>query len=205
MKPQCLRALTDGRCSYPHCMCPVITPSAERASKIEEQSVSPIVSVVGRVSPAIIAPDEPAMAKPSTVAQPLGAGSGEGRSRDDSRERPATSSVPSSARPPIPMLMFCPRCSKQHIDAPKGDWANPPHATHTCQHCGLLWRPSNENTAGVSGIKLLEAKHAERIAASFPLTATEAKVCPWWPSRWCVGSLQQAAPSATSPTKEEKL
>src|SRR4051812_11300335 len=71
----------------------------------------------------------------------------------------------------IDMLLFCPRCQKQHIDAadtkkkykngchdswggesggenPAG-WTTPPHATHTCRYCGLLWRPSNANTNGV--------------------------------------------------------
>lgn len=70
-------------------------PSVESSSAV--QSASPAISVVGRVSPATSAPDEPAMAKPSTVAQPLGAGSGEGRSGDDSRERPA---LPSSTDKP---------------------------------------------------------------------------------------------------------
>lgn len=71
---------------------------------------------------------------------------------------------------PIDMLLFCPRCNKQHVDAPQPEqgWTNPPHATHTCQHCGLLWRPSNENTNGAQSIAVLEAKHTERIAASFP-------------------------------------
>lgn len=31
---------------------------------------------------------------------------------------------------PIPMLLFCPRCEHQHIDAPEPEtgWTNPPHA-----------------------------------------------------------------------------
>lgn len=70
---------------------------------------------------------------------------------------------------PIPMLLFCPRCHGQHIDAPKlPDWTNPPHATHTCAFCGLLWRPSNRNTTGVLIIEALEPKHAERISATNP-------------------------------------
>lgn len=73
---------------------------------------------------------------------------------------------PTSA--PIEMLLFCPRCEEQHIDAPKGDWTNPPHATHTCQHCGLNWRPSNALTTGVKLIKCSEAKHEARADACFP-------------------------------------
>lgn len=71
---------------------------------------------------------------------------------------------------PAAMLLYCPRCQKQHIDAPEpeSDWTNPPHATHTCGGCGLNWRPSNINTVGVAEIECLEPKHAERIAATAP-------------------------------------
>lgn len=71
---------------------------------------------------------------------------------------------------PVPMLLFCPRCSEQHIDLPNESqgWTNPPHATHTCQHCGLLWRPSNVETTGVANIPALENKHVARIIASHP-------------------------------------
>jgi hypothetical protein len=83
--------------------------------------------------------------------------------------RPVAATTPASEKsPPIDMLLFCPRCGEQHIDAPKGDWTNPPHATHTCQHCGLLWRPSNALTNGAAIIPAGEAKHVERIAATWP-------------------------------------
>lgn len=90
----------------------------------------------------------------------------ERRSGQDRRKASAT---------PLPMLLFCPRCQKQHIDAPEPatGWTNPPHATHTCQHCGLLWRPSNHNTEGVEFVKAAEDKHIERIAASFPVSSSE--------------------------------
>lgn len=77
----------------------------------------------------------------------------------------------SSARGvPIDMLMFCPRCKLMHVDAPNETqgWTNPPHATHTCQGCGLLWRPSNALTNGVAGLPAAEAKHLERMVASDP-------------------------------------
>lgn len=71
---------------------------------------------------------------------------------------------------PMEMLLFCPRCGMQHVDAPNEaqGWTNPPHATHTCQGCGLLWRPCNENTTGVLHIAVKEEKHRERILASWP-------------------------------------
>jgi len=69
---------------------------------------------------------------------------------------------------PTPLLMFCPRCREQHVDRSTADWANPPHATHKCEHCGLLWRPSNHHTTGVAHLEATEEQHVERIAAAFP-------------------------------------
>ena len=91
----------------------------------------------------------------------------------------------SETQKPIPMLLFCPRCGKQHVDAPKGDWTNPPHATHTCQFCDLNWRPSNALTEGVAGLASDEAKHVERFMATNPAFHTERRDCPYWPSREC--------------------
>lgn len=48
---------------------------------------------------------------------------------------------------PIPLYLTCPKCSQQHID--EGEWANKPHHTHACQHCGLTWRPAVAATVGV--------------------------------------------------------
>jgi hypothetical protein len=53
--------------------------------------------------------------------------------------------------PPLPMLLFCPQCGTQHIDAPdeaKG-WTNPPHRSHQCQSCDCIWRPADVPTTGV--------------------------------------------------------
>jgi rubredoxin len=47
----------------------------------------------------------------------------------------------------IPMILHCPACSGRHID--EGEFANVPHHTHACQHCGLVWRPAKVNTHGV--------------------------------------------------------
>lgn len=48
---------------------------------------------------------------------------------------------------PIPMRIPCPECGKLHID--EGDFATKPHHTHSCQHCGLTWRPAVVPTVGV--------------------------------------------------------
>jgi len=52
---------------------------------------------------------------------------------------------------PIPMLLFCPKCDLQHVDAPNPakDWTNQPHRSHECQMCGWTWRPADVATTGV--------------------------------------------------------
>lgn len=69
---------------------------------------------------------------------------------------------------PIDMVLHCPECHTQHIDAPhelftKGStldfvdvttaWRNPPHRSHLCHHCGTIWRPADVPTNGVQSIK----------------------------------------------------
>lgn len=83
---------------------------------------------------------------------------------------PNPSSPSPAVEAPIDMLLFCPRCQQQHIDAPEPEkgWTNPPHATHTCKFCGLNWRPSNDLTNGVRFIEVQEGKHLERINAAHP-------------------------------------
>lgn len=56
---------------------------------------------------------------------------------------------------PIPMLLYCPRCEDQHVDAPEPDtgWTNPPHRSHKCKHCGYVWRPADVPTTGVAELR----------------------------------------------------
>lgn len=53
---------------------------------------------------------------------------------------------------PIPMILHCPTCGTQHVDAPSGDWTNPPHRSHLCDWCGTVWRPADVPTEGVASI-----------------------------------------------------
>ena len=61
---------------------------------------------------------------------------------------------------PIDMVLFCPACGKQHIDAPVevpghgmgGEWTNPPHRSHLCAGCGHIWRPADVATNGVAAV-----------------------------------------------------
>lgn len=76
---------------------------------------------------------------------------------------------------PIPMLLFCPECGEQHIDAPEIEpgrlisggsnagravpprviWTNPPHKSHLCHACKTVWRPADIETTGVKEISTI--------------------------------------------------
>ena len=56
-------------------------------------------------------------------------------------------------RKPIKMVLHCPRCSRQHIDAPGPDWDNPPHRSHLCAYCNCVWRPADVPTEGVAEVE----------------------------------------------------
>lgn len=81
-----------------------------------------------------------------------------------------------NTKPPVDMVLHCPHCHHQHIDAPeisskmvkslngmpitKDDerrhaarWKNPPHRSHLCHNCGFQWRPADVHTNGVEAIK----------------------------------------------------
>lgn len=49
---------------------------------------------------------------------------------------------------PIPMFLTCPKCNARHVD--QGEFATKPHHTHSCQECGLTWRPAVVHTVGVA-------------------------------------------------------
>lgn len=68
----------------------------------------------------------------------------------------------SESKTPIDMVLYCPKCGMQHIDAPEEPvfhdycttpefpaWDNPPHKSHLCHGCGHVWRPSDHPTNGV--------------------------------------------------------
>lgn len=68
---------------------------------------------------------------------------------------------------PIDVVLFCPVCKEQHIDAAEvlkhsGEigpaWTNPPHKSHLCHHCGAIWRPADVPTNGVRRAKTRGAK-----------------------------------------------
>lgn len=85
----------------------------------------------------------------------------------------AAPAAPVAEAEPIPMLLFCPVCGAQHVDAPevepaqlisggpnagrvvpwKVTWANPPHRSHLCHACGIVWRPADVATVGVEAIE----------------------------------------------------
>jgi hypothetical protein len=86
---------------------------------------------------------------------------------------------------PIDMVLYCPTCGMQHIDAPTNcdmgvgceevgicyaeahgepdrcsRWTNPPHRSHLCHGCGHIWRPYDIPTNGVKSIEFKEEEKA---------------------------------------------
>ena len=55
----------------------------------------------------------------------------------------------------INMVLHCPVCGAQHIDAPEPEngWTNPPHKSHLCHNCGCIWRPASVATNGVAEVE----------------------------------------------------
>lgn len=63
---------------------------------------------------------------------------------------------------PVDMILHCPKCGTQHVDAPEAQdvrlkhyragWTNPPHRSHLCAECGHIWRPADVATNGVKAI-----------------------------------------------------
>lgn len=83
-----------------------------------------------------------------------------------------TAAAPPSApaSEPVDMVLHCPNCGLQHIDAPEvlpmayaigaahfsSDykvWDNPPHRSHLCHGCEHIWRPADVPTNGVAAVK----------------------------------------------------
>lgn len=76
----------------------------------------------------------------------------------------ATPNPPTATVQLIDMVLFCPSCGRQHIDASEPNdaeldsglqngWGNPPHRSHLCHSCGCIWRPADVPTNGVAAIK----------------------------------------------------
>lgn len=57
---------------------------------------------------------------------------------------------------PIDMVLHCPACHAQHVDAEEHtgpeSWDNPPHRSHLCRACGHVWRPADVPTNGVPSV-----------------------------------------------------
>lgn len=61
---------------------------------------------------------------------------------------------------PVVLILYCPKCSKQHIDQLEEDgtdWSTRAHRKHLCKNtpdgpdtgCGHVWKPSDRYTVGV--------------------------------------------------------
>lgn len=92
-----------------------------------------------------------------------------------------TAAPAETAPQPIDMVLHCPKCGMQHIDAPEDEidmqcntnrvpglqWDNRPHRSHLCHGCGHIWRPADVPTNGVQTVKT-KGKDDSPIAAPQP-------------------------------------
>lgn len=97
---------------------------------------------------------------------------------------------PEAAEPaPIDMVLHCPKCGAQHVDAPEGTgtfygtdenpvelmlWDNPPHKSHFCHACGYIWCPADVPTNGVLAINT-KGKDDSPIALAEPQESVDAR------------------------------
>lgn len=85
------------------------------------------------------------------------------------------------AAAPIDMVLFCPECRHQHVDAPEPDsgWINPPHKSHLCHKCGTVWRPADIATNGVASTKTRGSADSILFAPTEPqVSASDGVVVP---------------------------
>lgn len=79
---------------------------------------------------------------------------------------------------PVDMVLHCPSCGLQHIDAPDDrttEWINPPHRSHLCHGCGHIWRPADVATNGVATINT-KGKNDSPTAQPSPVSAAPVTV-----------------------------
>ena len=80
---------------------------------------------------------------------------------------------------PIPIRLQCPECHKLHID--EGEFATRLHHTHSCQYCGMTWRPAIVATVGVRflpGFKNAATVPSNGLDSASAASGTENKVNP---------------------------
>lgn len=63
------------------------------------------------------------------------------------RERDEAKRLQNLKSDPVPLILNCPVCHARHID--RGEFAIRSHHTHSCQKCGVTWRPAVVATVGV--------------------------------------------------------
>ncbi len=78
----------------------------------------------------------------------------------------------------IRMVLYCPRCLFQHIDAPDEarGWTNPPHLSHRCAKCKLIWRPADVPTRGVMLLETRGPRDADPLTIAVAQAAREQQV-----------------------------
>ncbi|CAJ8845363.1 gp03 [Burkholderia pseudomallei] len=130
--------------------------------------------------------------------------------------RYALAPIEQPAVAPIDMLLFCPKCGVQHVDAPEkaseghpvlyaDAWTNSPHRSHLCHACGTIWRPADVPTNGVVAIQTRgkadtwDGEPADEWTASFETW------CDRFPEISAVERLREAWQEARAALPEDRI
>ena len=115
---------------------------------------------------------------------PYCSGMGSASSTEAWNRRAALSAAQDAPAEPIDMVLHCPACGLQHIDAPDErtpGWVNEPHRSHLCHGCGHIWRPADVPTNGVAAVTTkgkADSPIAARASQPTPVTQDEAATVP---------------------------
>lgn len=109
--------------------------------------------------------------------------------------RAALAAAPVQA--PVDMLLYCPACGAQHIDAAEDEqWGNPPHRSHLCHGCKHVWRPADVPTNGVASIKTAGSKDSAPVQAQEPAAYADPKAFVNFKAGACINEWMWAKPDA---------
>jgi len=152
---------------------------APAASKGAEAADDPELLALAERAVEAMAKRTPEEASAGFASWIMGPGGSEGTTSTPPPEPEAQKAVE-----PIDMVLHCPACGLQHIDAPEADgqvpfgeerWTNPPHHSHLCHGCGHIWRPADVPTNGVAAIKTRGQNDSPSPAASMEVQGLTVK------------------------------
>lgn len=187
-------------------------PAYRRATPVQPVPASPAHSLPATPTEAMVDAFENAMEAANTYIKNFPAA-----------YKAMLAAAPASPAAPIDMVLHCPACGKQHVDAVEdlpmampgsmaegsAGWVNPPHRSHLCHACGHIWRPADVPTNGVQAVKTTGKADSPIAAGAVQgLTPTDDQIMAAvrgfasdggrWPSDWIAAGRACIALAATT-------